>query len=383
MIFKEPDYSVGIEEEYYLVDLESRNLIKTVPDGVWPKLEKALGDHVTREFLQCQVEIGTPVCKTITQAREELGHFRATVAEIANQFDLGLIASSTHPFALSGQQQLTDKDRYYNLAKDLQQVVRRLLISGMHIHVGLPDDDLRVDLMSQAAYILPHLLALSTSSPFWRGQDTGLKSYRICVWNEMPRTGLPTYFDTYTEYKRHVEVLVESGIIEDSSKIWWDIRPSHKFPTLEIRIADICTDVDDGVCIAAIYVCWMRMLYRLRRSNQRWRTYANFLIEENRWRAHRYGIDEGLIDFGVGEVKPYDVLLAEMLDIISEDAQALDCVKEVNHAHTILKRGTSAHNQLNIYNESINKGDSESDALKAVVDGLIQKTTHGCFKKSS
>lgn len=381
MISSEPDYSVGIEEEYYLVDLDTRNLIKTVPDGVWPKLEKALGDKVTREFLQCQVEIGTPVCKTISEARTELGHFRATVAEIVGKFDLGLIASSTHPFAISGQQHLTDKDRYYNLAKDLQQVVRRLLISGMHIHVGLPDDDLRVDLMGQAAYILPHLLALSTSSPFWRGQDTGLKSYRICVWNEMPRTGLPTYFETYREYKRHVEVLVKAGIIEDSSKIWWDIRPSHKFPTLEIRIADVCTDVDDGVCIAAIYICWMRMLYRLRRKNQRWRTYANFLIEENRWRAHRYGIDEGLIDFGVGEIKPYQTLLSEMLDIISEDAEALDCVSQVNHAHTILERGTSAHNQLNIYSETINKGFGEADALKAVVDGLIEKTTQGCAKK--
>lgn len=381
MISKEPDYSVGIEEEYYLVDLESRNLIETVPNGVWPKLEKALGDHVTREFLQCQVEIGTPVCKTISQAREELGHFRSTVSEIVNEFDLGLIASSTHPFALSGEQQLTDKDRYYDLAKDLQQVVRRLLISGMHIHVGLPDDDLRVDLMSQAAYILPHLLALSTSSPFWRGQDTGLKSYRICVWNEMPRTGLPTYFDTYTEYKRHVEVLVSAGIIQDSSKIWWDIRPSHKFPTLEIRIADICTDVDDGVCIAAIYTCWLRMLYRLRRSNQRWRTYANFLIEENRWRAHRYGIDAGLIDFGVGKIVSYKSLLDEMMEIISEDAQALDCVKEVNHAYTILERGTSAHNQLNIYNQSIENGKPKDDALNDVVDGLIAKTIQGCSKK--
>ena len=382
MISKEPDYSIGIEEEYYLVDLESRNLIQTVPSGMWPKLEKALGDHVTREFLQCQVEIGTPVCKTISQARTELGHFRANVAQIASEFDLGLIASSTHPFALSGQQQLTDKDRYYNLAKDLQQVVRRLLISGMHIHVGLPDDDLRIDLMSQAAYILPHLLALSTSSPFWRGQDTGLKSYRICVWNEMPRTGLPAYFDTYTEYKRHVEVLVSAGIIQDSSKIWWDIRPSHKFPTLEIRIADICTDVDDAVCIAAIYACWIRMLYRLRRSNQRWRTYANFLIQENRWRAHRYGIDEGLIDFGIGEIKPHGVLIAEILDIISEDAQALNCVKEVNHAKTILERGTSAHNQLNIYNDSINNGKSADHALKDVVDGLIKKTTNNCVTKS-
>ncbi len=382
MISSEPDYSVGIEEEYYLVDLQSRNLIEKVPDGVWPKLEKSLGEHVTREFLQCQVEIGTPVCKTIGEARTELGNFRATVAEIASEFDLGLIASSTHPFAISGQQQLTDKDRYYDLAKDLQQVVRRLLISGMHIHVGLPDDDLRVDLMGQAAYILPHLLALSTSSPFWRGQNTGLKSYRICVWSEMPRTGLPTYFETYREYKRHVEVLIKAGIIEDSSKIWWDIRPSHKFPTLEMRIADVCTDVDDGVCIAAIYVCWMRMLFRLRRKNQRWRIYANFLIEENCWRAHRYGIDEGLIDFGVGEIKPYDILLDEMLDIISEDAQALDCVKEVNHAYTILERGTSAHRQLNIYTESIKNGYSEVDALNAVVDGLIQKTVEGCTKKA-
>ena len=266
---QEPSFTIGIEEEYMLVDPESRNLISETPSSMLPKCEWLLEGRVSPEFLQCQIEVGTKVCNTIAEARTELAHLRRTVASVAEEHGLALVAVSTHPFAESDELKHTPKARYNQLANDLQGVVRRLLISGMHVHVGVEDDELRIDLMGQVSYILPHLLALSTSSPFWRGHNTGLKSYRIAVWDEMPRTGLPEHFESFSEYERHVNVLVNAGVIEDATKIWWDIRPSHRFPTLEIRIADICTRLDDGITIAALYLCWLRMLYRLRQNNQR------------------------------------------------------------------------------------------------------------------
>lgn len=260
------------------------------------------------------------------------------------------------------------------LAEDLQAVVRRLLISGMHVHVGVEDDDLRIDLMNQASYILPHLLALSTSSPFWNGLDTGLKSYRLSVWNELPRTGLPHPFDTFSDFERHVAVLVKTGIIEDATKIWWDLRPSARYPTLEMRIADLCTTLNDAVCIAALFQCWLRRLYRLRLSNQRWRQYANWMINENRWRAHRYGTDRGLIDFGRGAIVDYAELLGEILADTREDAEALGCEEEVGRARRILKRGTSAHRQLRVYREARDDGLEREQALGKVVDWLRMET---------
>jgi carboxylate-amine ligase len=247
----------------------------------------------------------------------------------------------------------------------------------MHVHVGIDDDQLRIDLMGQAVYMLPHLLVLSTSSPFWEGQDTGLKSYRVAVWNTFPRTGLPERFESFAEFQRHVDVLVRSGVIEDRTKVWWDIRPNVRFPTLEMRITDICTRVDDAVCIAALFRCWLRMLYRLRMNNQRWRGYSNMLINENRWRAERYGFEEGLIDFGKGIVVPYAELLEEMLALIRQDAEYFNCTAEVEHARQILERGTSAHLQLKTYNDAKAAGASNTEALKAVVDMLIEETLHG------
>jgi carboxylate-amine ligase len=296
------------------------------------------------------------------------------VAAGAAKYDMAIIAASTHPFAAPHDQHITKKSRYTELARDLQAVVRRLLISGMHVHVGIGDDDLRIDLMNQASYILPHILALSTSSPFWQGEDSGLKSYRICVWDEMPRTGLPHIFETYSDYSRHVDVLIDAGVIEDATKVWWDIRPSARYPTLETRISDLCTSLRDTMCIAALIQCWLRMLYRLRLSNQRWRQYSNWLIEENRWRAHRYGVDGGLIDFGRGAVIPYSQLLNEILGHIKEDAEALDCVSEVKHARTILRRGTSAHRQLKTYYQALEKGQTSQVALKKTVDWLRRET---------
>ena len=220
----------------------------------------------------------------------------------------------------------------------------------------------------------PHLLALSTSSPFWRGEETGLKSYRIAVFDELPRSGLPELFDSYGEYKRHLDALVGAGVIEDASKLWWDCRLSARFPTLEMRICDICTRLKDGVAIAAIYVCILRMLYRLKRDNQRWRRYANMLIRENRWRAQRYGLDEGLIDFGIGAIVPYADLLEEIIELTRVDALALDCVAEVAHARKIVTGGTSAHRQIAVYQEALAEGADKKEAQRRVVDMLIAET---------
>ena len=376
-MIKEPSFTIGIEEEYMVVDKESRNLIREAPASLMKSCEQRLKDQVSPEFLQCQVEIGTRVCSTLKEARENLVFCRQNVVEALEEHGMGLMAASTHPFAEEGRQKHTHKDRYDALARDLQQVVRRLAISGMHVHIGIEDDDLRTDLMGQAAYILPHLLALSTSSPFWCGTETGLMSYRISIWDEMPRTGLPESFDSFSEYQRHVDVLVNAGIIEDATKIWWDIRPSNRFPTLEMRISDICTRLDDALCIAALYRCWLRMLFRLRRDNLKWRRYAPMLINENRWRAHRYGINEGLLDFGRGEIVDYRELLEEMLGLIAEDAEFFDCVEEVNHGRDIIARGTSAHHQLRVYQESIVEGHDREQALKDVVDWLLIESRVG------
>lgn len=342
-----------------------------------PACEKLLKGQVAPEFLQCQIEVGTRVSKNLAEAREELAHLRRTVASVADEFGMALIAASTHPFANWTEQKRTPKDRYTAIAKDLQAVVRRLMICGMHVHIGIENDGLRIDLMNQVSYVLPHLLALSTSSPFWIGEDTGLKSYRIAVWNEMPRTGLPEQFDSFGQYKHHVNVLVKAGVIEDATKIWWDIRPSARFPTLEMRICDTCTRLEDTLCIAAIYLCWLRMLYRLRIANHRWRIYAPMLINENRWRAQRYGFDRGLIDFGRGSIVPYPQLLEEILQLLHEDAEYFGCHAELNHASTILARGTSAHRQLATYHDALKAGANQHEALVAVVDLLVKETLHG------
>ena len=369
-----PSFSIGIEEEYMLVNPRNGDLVRKVPRSLMPAMKRKLGNTVSPEFLQSQVEVGTPVCRSVSEARRELAHLRATVAEVAAQHDMAVIAASTHPFADAHDQHITNQARYAALAEDLQAVVRRLLISGMHVHVGIDDDDLRIDLMNQASYILPHLLALSTSSPFWHGTDTGLKSYRISVWGEMPRTGLPHSFDTFSDFRRHIDVLVNAGVIEDATKIWWDLRPSARYPTLEMRITDLCTTLKDAACVAALFQCWLRLLHRLRLSNQRWRQYSTWLLEENRWRAHRYGIDSGLIDFGRGSIVPYVELLKEILDLIKEDAEALDCVAEVKHARTIIRRGTSAHRQLKVYYRALERGQSRQAALTKVVDWLRKET---------
>ncbi len=374
---QEPEFTLGIEEEYLLVDRASRDLVREIPPDMMRDCEALLAGQVKPEFLRSQIEVNTGTCGTIADATADLVRLRQTVAAVASRYGLAPIAASTHPFASWHQQLHTDKERYNALERDLQALGRRLVICGMHVHVGIADPDLRIDLMGQAAYFLPHLLALSTSSPFWEGEDTGLKSYRLAVFDEIPRTGLPEYFDSHGEFERHLAVLVRAGLIEDGTKIWWDLRPSVRYPTLEMRITDVCTRVDDAICIAAIYRCLLRMLYRLRRDNQRWRRYAAMLVNENRWRAQRHGIDAGLVDLGKGEIVPYPELLEEMLAYLRPDAEFFGCVREVEHARDIVARGTSAHRQVAVFKSAVAAGRPVREALSAVVDMLVDETVPG------
>ena len=304
--------TIGVEEEYLLVDLESRDLRADPPEAFMRECREVLGDNVTPEFLRCQIEVGTRVCETVAEARRELAFFRRAIAAEAKPHGIGVMAASTHPFADWSAQVTTDKKRYTELAADLRTVVQRQLICGMHVHVAVPDEDLRIDLHGQLVYFLPHLLALSTSSPFWRGRSTGLKSYRTAISVELPRAGLPQTFASVGEYRRMVDLLVKLERIEDASKIWWDLRPSSKFPTLELRIPDVCTRLDDGIAIAALYQSILNMLIGLKRRNQRWREYLPMLVAENRWLAQRHGASGELIDFGRRASVPFAELVEEI-----------------------------------------------------------------------
>ena len=373
----EPRFTMGIEEEYLLVDLETRDLVQDPPSDVMEESQSRLQDQVGPEFLRSQIEVGTKVCSTIQEARTDLARLRLNVADVAGTHGMGLIAASTHPFARWGEQLPTDKDRYLELERDMQAVVRRLVICGMHVHVGIEDDDLRIDLMNQVSYFLPHILAASTSSPFWHGNDTGLKSYRMSVFKSLPRTGLPEHFSSWGEYQRHVNVLVEAGIIQDATKLWWDVRPSARYPTIEMRVSDICTRIDDAVTLAAVFVLLLRMLYRRRRKNQRWRTYANMLVSENTWRAQRYGVDGSLMDYGRGELVPYSQLADELIEILRREADEAGMTEELQHLAVIAREGTSADRQLETYKTAMDGGADQHEALKEVVDMLMRETVDG------
>ena len=372
-----PKFTIGVEEEYLLVDVQTRALVVDPPKSLMSECEALCGTQVTSELLRSQIEIGTKVCNNVQEAQEDLMRLRKIIVDVAKNHGLAPIAASTHPFSSWVDQKQTDKDRYSALTHEMQGAARRLLICGMHVHVGIEDDELRIDLMNQMSYFLPHMLALSCSSPFWEGIDTGLKSYRLTVFDALPRTGIPERFASYSEYQRHVNILTDAGLIEDSTRIWWDLRPSARFPTLETRIMDVCTRLDDTIALTAMLVCTMRMLYRLRIANQRWRIYSPMLIRENRWRAMRYSFDEGLIDLAKGKVAPLDELLDELFGLIAEDAEALGCTKELANVRHIIERGTSAHRQLKTYDLERAAGADVDQALRAVVDRLIEDTALG------
>ena len=376
MSYRQPSFTLGVEEEYLLVDRDSLDLV-AAPESLMTECVEELQGQVSPEFLQCQIEVGTRVCKTVAEAGADLARLRSVIARLAGRHGLAPLAVSCHPFADWHKQHFTDKQRYRELERDLGGVARRMLICGMHVHVGIDDDETRIDLMAQFPYFLPHLLALSTSSPYWKGDDTGLNSYRLTVFDNLPRTGLPPRFSSWSEYQRSVQIIIDSGLIEDSTKIWWDLRPSGRFPTLESRICDVSPRLDDTLAIVALTQSIMHMLWRLRNSNKRWRIYDRFLVGENRWRAQRYGMSNGMIDFAKGEVVSFHELLEELIELVGEDADALGCASELRAARRIAEKGTSADRQRSVHARAIAGGASAKEAQKEVVKSLIAEFTEG------
>ena len=377
MATEAPSLRLGIEEEYLLIDPVGGDLVRAPDPAFMAACRDALGQQVTHELLQAQVEVATPPCATVAEARAELARLRRTVAETAHTHGMAILAASTHPFASWTDQASTDKERYRALTDDLQMLARRQLISGMHIHAGIEDADLRIDLMNQVAYFLPHFLALSTSSPFWAGHETGLKAYRPAVADGLPRSGTPERLDSWRDWERLTATLAETGLVEDASQIWWDVRPSANHPTLELRVTDICTGLDHAASLAALYQSLLRHLWRLRTRNQAWRSYRRILIEENKWRAQRRGIEAELADFAAGRLRPVADLVDELIAMLDEDARALGCADELAGLRAILVEGTSADSQLAVYRTAIDQGARPAEALQAAVQWLARATLAG------
>lgn len=363
-------FTLGIEEEYQIIDAETRELTSYIQEFL-DQGRVILPDQIKPEFLQSQVEVGSQICHSIEEAREELVKLRRGVIQVAEANGLRVAAASTHPFSSWTKQRITAGERYTKHEAEMADVARRLLIFGMHVHIGIEDRGLMIDVMDQARYFLPHLLALTTSSPFWHGRKTGLKSYRSVVFESVPRTGPPPAFRSWGEYEEFIDTLVKTGCIEDSTRIWWDIRPSMKFPTLEFRVMDVCTRVEEALCLAALVLSIVTKLIKLRRSNQSWRRYRHHLITENKWRAVRYGTKGTLLDFGRQEAVPYAQLATELVELVDDVVDDLGVRREVEYVHTILENGSSADRQLATFEET---GD-----LKAVVDRLVAETKECCI----
>jgi carboxylate-amine ligase len=333
-----------------------------------------LGPRVSREFYRQQVEIGTAVLSSPTEVLGALHALRSDLARIAEDHGVQIMAAAMHPFARQLDQEMTPKPRYEAIMRDLAMVGRRMVVCGMHVHVGIPDPDERIEVMAQVRYFLPHFAALAASSPFHEGETTGLRSYRLAAYHEVPRTGLPQRFESWDDYRKSLDVLIKGGVIEDATKVWWDIRPSDRYPTLELRVTDVCTRTEDAACIAALYACTVRMLQRLRRQNVRWRDHADVLLAENRWRAMRYGVTGTLFDLAREEMVPFKTLMAEWLDRIREDADDLGCIGEIEHARRIVAEGSSADRQLVVDAAAVAAGASPREAMEAVVDHLVAET---------
>lgn len=363
------DLTIGIEEEYQIIDPETRELTSYISEFL-DEGAMVFRDQVKPEFLQSQIEVGSHVCRNIKEARQEVTRLRCIVGDIAEKNGRKIVAAGTHPFSHWQDQVITDKDRYKGLVADMRMIAQRLLIFGTHVHVGIPDPDLRIDVMNQMTYFVPHIFALSTSSPFWMGQNTGLKSYRSVVFEDLPRTGLPEYFDSAQEYDTFLHTLISTGCIDEATKIWWDIRPHPKFPTLEFRMCDCVTKVDEVIAIAALIQAVVAKLIQLRKNNQSWRIYRRSFIAENKWRAIKDGLDGQLIDFGKEEAVPIRFLLTELLELIDDVVDELGVRGEIEYIHTMLKEGTSADRQLRRY--------QETERLEAVVDMLVEETITGC-----
>jgi carboxylate-amine ligase len=361
-------FTLGVEEEFQIVDPHTGDLRSHVSE-LLASSAPVLGDQIKREMHQSIVEVGTRICADVRELREEIFRNRRELSNAAERVGLAVAAAGTHPFSRWEDQIISPGVRYDTIVEELQQLARSLLIFGLHVHVGLPDRSVMIDLMNEVRYFLPHLLALSTSSPFWMGRNTGLKSYRTTIFRRFPRTGVPDHFGSWSEYENYIQLLVELHSIDDAKKIWWDVRPHPTFGTLEFRVCDVPTSPDSAVMLGALVQAIVVKLYNLRVRNQGFRLYRRALIEENKWRAARYGLDGKLIDFGRRAEVPMRDLALELLEFIDDVVDDLGSRREVEYVHTVLREGTSADQQLAVY--------QQTNDLKAVVHHVIRQTRDG------
>jgi glutamate---cysteine ligase / carboxylate-amine ligase len=363
-------FTIGIEEEFQIVDAETRELRSYVSQ----LLEGGAGHSLLRERVrpemhQSVVETGTGICKDIKQARQEITEIRGSLQALAKKGNMRIVAAGTHPFSDWKKQEITDGERYKGLVEDLQDVARANLIFGLHVHVGIKDKDVAMALANQVRYFLPHILALSTSSPFWLGRASGLKSTRSEIFKRFPRTGIPGYFQSYSSFQEYVDLLIKTGCIDNAKKIWWDVRAHPFFDTVEIRVCDMTTRIDDTIAMAALIQALMGKLYLLYRRNLGFREYSRELIEENKWRAVRYGLDGQLIDFGKKEQVPVRQLIGELLEFVTEAADIFKSHDELERIRTVVKEGTSADRQIALY--------AKTQSFPAVVDDLMEQSMLG------
>jgi glutamate---cysteine ligase / carboxylate-amine ligase len=370
-----PSLTLGIEEEYQTIDPETRDLRSHVESEILSKSKTLLKEAVKAEMHQSVVEIGTGICANIKDASRQLKEMRSQICLLARQNGLHLAAAGTHPFADWRKQDIYPDERYHTIVQDLKMVARANLIFGLHVHVGVEDRELAIHLMNAARYFLPHILALSTNSPFWLGMDTGLKSYRCKVFDKFPRTNIPDYFPSWGEYESFVSLLVKTNCIDNAKKIWWDIRPHPNFPTLEFRICDVPMRADETIAIAALIQATVAKLAKLHLANQGFRLYRRILVMENKWRALRYGLDGKLIDFGKQTEVPVRDLIYEYLAFVDDVVDELGSREEINYIHRILEQGTGADRQLRIFHET---GD-----LTKVVDYIVGETEAGLLTETA
>lgn len=368
-----PSLTIGIEEEYQTIDPETRDLRSHIDSEIISKGKMLLKEAVKAEMHQSVVEVGTGICRDIKEASRELKSLRSEIVGLAKQNGLRLAAAATHPFADWRKQDIYPDERYQIIVQDLKMVARANLIFGLHVHIGVEDRQDQIHLMNAARYFLPHILALSTNSPFWLGMDTGLKSYRCKVFDKFPRTNIPDYFPSWGEYESFVSLLVKTNCIDNAKKIWWDIRPHPNFPTLEFRICDVPMRADETIAITALVQATIAKLYKLHAANQGFRLYRRALIMENKWRAARYGIDGKIIDFGKQQEVPVRDLIYEYLEFVDDVVDELGSRQEINYIHRILEQGTGADRQLRIFQET---GD-----LTKVMDYIVYETEAGLSRE--
>jgi glutamate---cysteine ligase / carboxylate-amine ligase len=367
-------YTVGMEEEYFVFDAETRQAVRQVDKKFLNLAQQKLGDRVMTEMLQSQIEVATPPCSSMDEARAHLAHYRNALGQAAAERKLGLAAMGTFPLAYWPEQLVTKKVRYDAIMDDLQMIGYRNMLCGMHVHVQVPDVDTRINLIMRLTPYLPLLLALSTSSPFWQGQLTGLRGYRLAAYDELPRTGLPELFRTKEDYDEFVAALVWAKIIPDASYIWWALRPSLGNPTVELRVADSCTRLDDAVAIAALFRCLVRALDRDRALNAGFDRVGRAITQENKWHAQRYGTAATFVDPFARSPLTVKHWLDQVFDFIAEDIDALGCAGDIRRLYRIIAEGTSADRQIDIFSKATAAGQPRLTAITGVIDWAAAET---------